>query len=120
MIEGIHLVQVVDGSTPQQVGREGLIPTPWEVKWYIEENCRSEIEMSDLKKSKIEFPELGLPGVEKDLTPCGTILHPFRASPRPYDAKIKIFPDFRGTPTTPSRRCGIARKGGFTSVIGLH
>ena len=56
----IHHAQVVDGSTPQQVGREGLIPTPWEGSWSMEGKCRSEIEMSVQTMTEEKVPRIGL------------------------------------------------------------
>ena len=100
LMGGIHYAQVVDGSTRQQVGREGLIPTPWEVSWSMEGKCRSKIEMSVPKCRKMKFPELGLPGVENVPTPRGIILRAFPAPLRPKRAKINIFGVFgvRGWP----------------------
>ena len=49
---------------------------------------------------KIKFPEWGLPGLEIVNGPCGSLLHTWTASQRPYGAKICFFviliefPDF--------------------------
>ena len=40
---------------PQQVGREGLIPTPWELSSYMQGKFRSNLEMLVRKISKIRF-----------------------------------------------------------------
>ena len=81
LMQGIHHAQVVDGSTPQQVGREGLIPTSWKVSWYMEGNCQSEIGMSVQKLSKQKVPRIGFAW-------CGKCSH----TPWHYFAPIPCLP----------------------------
>ena len=64
LLGGIRHAQVVDGSTLQQVGREGLLPMEWEGSWYIARNCRSE-EMSVRKMSKNGVSRNGFAGCGK-------------------------------------------------------
>ena len=40
----------------------------------------------DRKMEKIKFPEWGLPGLEIVSGPCGSLLHTWTASQRPYGA----------------------------------
>ena len=56
--------------------------------WVGEENVKIWVPLES--GPKIEFPGRGLPGVESDPTPYGSILDPFLALQRPYGAKIKI------------------------------
>ena len=117
LMGGIRHAQVVDGSTLQQVEREGLIPRQWESSWYIARNCRSKIEMS---VRKMRFPDMGLPGVENVPTPRGVILRAFPDSPGQQKRQNQHFRGFWRPPRLPHKiGCGGARKGLYTRVIIL-
>ena len=57
--------------------------------WVWEEN----VQIRDPSKigRKIDFPGMGLPGVESDPTSCGIILHASPAPQRPHGSKIQNF-----------------------------
>ena len=119
LLGGIHYSQVVDGSTRQQLGRDGLIPTAMAYRLVHEGQMSVEDRNVGPKCQKVKFPELGLPGVENVPTPRGIILHLFPASQLPYSAKIQKIRDFGATPLTPPPiyRCGAALyRAGYPSL----
>ena len=74
-MEGSHYAQVVDGSTRQQFGRDGLIHLLRHTGWSLKVKHRADISMSFQRCLNARFLESGLPGVENVPIPRDIMLH---------------------------------------------